>query len=95
MSSEYDNDVGINQVPHYERRIGDVIRLGSFMAIELKDQPTKTYTIARFEERIREYDEAEACFETNIRLRLFLPLFPTQRLACHPKPPKHSFSPGS
>ena len=93
MSSEYDNNIGINQVPHYERRIGDVIRLGSFMAIELKDQPTKTYTIARFEERIREYDEAEACFETNIRLRLFLPLFPTQRLACHPKPPKHSFSP--
>ena len=90
MSSAYKEQLGLNQVPHYERRLGDVIRIGSFMAVKLEKQPEGTYTIVRLEERTREYQEDECCFETSVRLRLFLPLFPSKRFPCHKKIPKHS-----
>ena len=90
-SSPYTETVYVNQVPYFDWTLMDTLRIGSFVAIQLRNQEdSKAITIARLEERQQDEDEDPDVAATTIRLRLFLPLFPTKRLSWHPKPPKHN-----
>ena len=92
MSSDYENSVSVNQIPFFDWTSQDTLRMGSFIAIQLKNQDPKTVTIARLEQRQREEDplDPDESVVTHIRLRLFPPLFPTKPIDCHPRIPSHS-----
>ena len=92
MSSDYENSVSVNQIPFFDWTSQDTLRMGSFIAIQLKNQDPKTVTIARLEQRQREEDslDPDEPVVTHIRLRLFPPLFPTKPIDCHPRIPSHS-----
>ena len=87
----YVNTVSVNDVPYFDWVLMDNIRIGSFVAIqsrEDKDEPI--ITIARLEERQQDEDEDPDIAATTIRLRLFIPLFVGKRLDWYPKKPKHN-----
>ena len=70
----------------------DTVRIGSFMAIQLRDEDdSKDFTIARLEEREQDEEQDPDLAATSIRLRLFLPLFTDRRLKWHPAPPSHNY----
>ena len=70
----------------------DNIRIGSFMAIQLRedDEDSKEITIARLEERVKDEDDDPDSEKTTIRIRLFLPLFRSNRLKWYPNLPSHT-----
>ena len=71
----------------------DTVRIGSFMAVQLRNQDDpQAITIARLEERQVDEEQDPDFATTTIRLRLFLPLFPVKRLTWHPSPPLQNYT---
>ena len=92
-SSPYCDTVCVNQVPYFDWTSMDTVRIGSFMAVQLREQDDpQAITIARLEERLVDEEQDPDFAATSIRLRLFLPLFPVKRLSWHPSPPSHNYT---